>query len=99
MSPVFAETYYFVALANPHDQGHPRAVSWTAAFQGRLLTTAWVLTEFGNQMSNCCGCSTEMMAKGQPQPVSNPRRIPPFEGKRYDECAVHCDLRQWRAAA
>jgi predicted nucleic acid-binding protein len=52
MTPVFADTYYFVALSNPRDAAHPRAVSWTATFSGRLVTTAWVLTEFANHMND-----------------------------------------------
>jgi predicted nucleic acid-binding protein len=27
-------------------------VSWTATFSGRLVTTAWVLTEFANHMND-----------------------------------------------
>jgi predicted nucleic acid-binding protein len=52
MRRLFADTYYFVALANPRDQGHERAVEWTAGFDGELVTTAWVLAEFGNQMAD-----------------------------------------------
>jgi predicted nucleic acid-binding protein len=52
MNVVFADTFYFIALSNPRDQNHQRAVTFTAAFQGRLVTTAWVLTEFANYMSD-----------------------------------------------
>jgi predicted nucleic acid-binding protein len=52
MTAVFADTFYFLALANPKDQAHQRTVAWTMAYQGTLLTTAWVLTEFGNHMSD-----------------------------------------------
>ena len=51
MSSVFADTFYFVALANPRDQAHRKAVQWTLGFHGAMVTTSWVLTEFGNQMS------------------------------------------------
>ena len=50
MTAVFADTFYFVALANARDAAHTRAVGWTRAFSGRLLTTTWVLTEFANHM-------------------------------------------------
>jgi predicted nucleic acid-binding protein len=52
MTTVFADTFYFLALANARDLAHQRAVAWTAAYQGKLLTTVWVLTEFGNHMSD-----------------------------------------------
>jgi predicted nucleic acid-binding protein len=50
MTRVFVDTFYFIALANPRDLAHRKAVQWTAGFQGQMVTTAWVLTEFGNQM-------------------------------------------------
>ena len=50
MTTVFADTFYFVALTNPRDAAHERAVAWTRTFAGRLLTTVWVLTEFANHM-------------------------------------------------
>ena len=52
MSAVFADTFYFLALLNPRDQAHARVLAFTAAFQGRMLTTAWVLTEFADAMSD-----------------------------------------------
>jgi predicted nucleic acid-binding protein len=51
MTTVFADTFYFLALANPKNQAHHRAVAWTLSYVGDLVTTAWVLTEFGNHMS------------------------------------------------
>ncbi len=52
MIAVFADTFYFLALVNPRDQAHARAVAYTATFQGRIVTTAWVLTEFADAMSD-----------------------------------------------
>ncbi|HLW67063.1 MAG TPA: PIN domain-containing protein [Gemmataceae bacterium] len=52
MNTVFADTFYFLALINARDQAHARAISYTAAFQGRMVTTAWVLTEFADAMSH-----------------------------------------------
>ena len=51
MSTVFADTSYFVALLNPRDDQHAAVRLWTANFEGRLLTTAWVLVEAANFMS------------------------------------------------
>jgi uncharacterized protein len=50
MRTVFADTFYFLALLNPRDRWHTRAVAFTTPYQGRLVTTAWVLTELGDAM-------------------------------------------------
>lgn len=52
MNAVFADTFYFLALLNPRDQAHARAVNWTVGNQRRMVTTAWVLTEFADGMSD-----------------------------------------------
>src|SRR5262249_3961147 len=51
MSGVFADTFYFLALVNPNDQSHARAVAMALAIQEKLVTTAWVLTKFADAMS------------------------------------------------
>ena len=48
MSAVFADTSYFVALLNPLDVCHARAVELTEARPELMYTTAWVLTELAN---------------------------------------------------
>jgi predicted nucleic acid-binding protein len=50
MSAVFADTYYFIALLNPGDKEHARSLEFTKTFQGRMVTTAWVLTELADRM-------------------------------------------------
>ena len=52
MIRVFADTFYFLALTNPRDFTHARVLQWTMGFRGDIVTTAWVLTEFGNHMSS-----------------------------------------------
>jgi uncharacterized protein len=42
---VFADTAYYLALLNVNDELHRRAAEVTPNYNGRLLTTAWVLTE------------------------------------------------------
>ncbi|GIW79052.1 MAG: hypothetical protein KatS3mg105_0859 [Gemmatales bacterium] len=48
MKPTFADTYYFIALLSPDDDGHARATEFARAFSGRMMTTAWVLTELAD---------------------------------------------------
>ena len=52
MTSVFADTFYFLALVNPKDKAHVRAVALTAGLQSELVTTEWVLTEFADALSN-----------------------------------------------
>jgi predicted nucleic acid-binding protein len=48
MTPVFADTYFYLALINTKDQGHSRAVALAKGQQGGVITTAWVLTELAD---------------------------------------------------
>jgi predicted nucleic acid-binding protein len=47
MRRVFADTAYWIALANPRDQWHPRAVKASRTLKGaEIITTEEVLVEF-----------------------------------------------------
>ncbi len=52
MKRVFADAFYYFALLNPSDEAHRRAVEFTGSFDGKLITTAWVLTELADGMAN-----------------------------------------------
>jgi predicted nucleic acid-binding protein len=52
MTPVFADTFYFLALLIPADSAHSRAVEFGRRFTGTILTTGWVLTEVFDAMSH-----------------------------------------------
>jgi hypothetical protein len=51
MSRGFADTFYFLALLNPKDLAHARAVAINFSIHDTLVTTAWVLTELADAMS------------------------------------------------
>ena len=51
MTPVFADSAYYVALLLQTDQTHHRAVEITGQLQYPIITTAWVLTEVDNTFS------------------------------------------------
>ncbi len=51
MTTVFADTFYFLALLNNTDQGHPKALDFTKDYQGRIVATGWVLTELGDALA------------------------------------------------
>lgn len=49
MSAIFADTGYWIALFNPRDDLHAKALTLSRAIQGRLIVTSqMVLTEFLN---------------------------------------------------
>lgn len=47
----FADTFYSLALTNPDDVAHPRAVALSEGYAGRIVTTAWVLVELADAMA------------------------------------------------
>ena len=51
MTPLFADTYYFLALMNKGDTAHTKAVALAEKITGPMVTTAWVLTELADALS------------------------------------------------
>ena len=51
MRRVFADTFYYLALLNEADAAHRRAVEFSRAFDGQMVTTAWVLTELADGLA------------------------------------------------
>jgi len=52
MRTVFADSFYFFAVANDKDPAHARAVAFLDTYAGRLLTTGWILTEVGDGLAH-----------------------------------------------
>ena len=50
MSPVFADTFYFVAFLNPDDAHHERVRRLSRQLRRRVVTTSWVLTEVADAL-------------------------------------------------
>ena len=51
MRVTFVDTFFYLALILKDDQYHTRAVLASASIRGRFLTTAWVLTEVADALS------------------------------------------------
>lgn len=51
MTSVFADTFYYLALLNPRDSAHARAVAASERLSARLVTTTYVLTEVADALS------------------------------------------------
>ena len=50
MKRVFADTSFFVAAIGPRDQYHRQAVEFMRGYDGQVVTTDFVLIEFGNYL-------------------------------------------------
>jgi predicted nucleic acid-binding protein len=48
MTTVFADTFYFLALLDSREDRHTQALAISRDPQFRILTTEWVLAEFGD---------------------------------------------------
>jgi len=48
MKSVFADSFYFIAYLSAGDKAHTSAVEFTRDYEGRMVTTAWVLTELAD---------------------------------------------------
>lgn len=51
MKPVFVDTFFFLASLNKSDICHDRAIAWLDAYDGPLLTTAWIVTEVADALA------------------------------------------------
>ena len=51
MKTVFADTFYFIAMLNPKDSAHARAMAFTTGYTGKYVTTRDVLTELADGLS------------------------------------------------
>ena len=50
MTACFADTFYFIALLNPDDEAHERAVA-VARVSRQVVTTTWVLAELADGLA------------------------------------------------
>lgn len=51
MTPVFADTFYYLALFNKADAYHEIASQYAQTSNAKIVTTAWVLTEVADALS------------------------------------------------
>jgi uncharacterized protein len=61
MKTVFADTFYFLALLNPSDQAHGKAVDFTNAGSFRIVTTDWIVTELADALAKSVRGRTEFL--------------------------------------
>jgi predicted nucleic acid-binding protein len=52
MRTVFADTFYFLALLDSREASHAQASQFSRDAEVQIVTTEWVLAEFGNAYSD-----------------------------------------------
>ena len=55
MTPVFADTVFFLALLNEKDEYHEKARTLLNALRRPIVTTAWVFTELADGLADTPG--------------------------------------------
>jgi predicted nucleic acid-binding protein len=50
MSALFADSFYFLALANPRDNAHSKCLEFSQKSDRPIITTSWVLMEVGDAL-------------------------------------------------
>ena len=53
MKPVFADSWYYLALSNRADAAHKTACRWSSSIARRIVLTDFILVEVGNVLT--CG--------------------------------------------
>ena len=51
MNAVFLDTFFLLAAINPADTYREQALGWSDAYDGPLLTTAWIITEVADALA------------------------------------------------
>lgn len=77
MTPIFADTGYYVALLLQADQRHDRALEITHKLKNPVITTAWILTEVANSLSAARFRTTVIALLDRLQADDSVRVMPP----------------------
>ena len=99
MSEAFADTSFFVAFLSARDVDHATAVDLMENFEGRIVTTDWVLAELGNFLAK--SSIRNLFSSFVRDLPTDPRiEILPADREQFDAgCAlVRCASRQGMVA-
>jgi predicted nucleic acid-binding protein len=92
MTRVFADTFYFLALLNKHDEAHSKAVAY-AGLIGKLVTTEWIMTELADGLASSRQRKMFVQTRNELRADSD-AIIVPFEVHLYEEGIKLFDNRQ-----
>ena len=77
MKPVFADTYYYLALVNPSDNGHAKAVAFAKSATAPMVVTDWVITELADGL--CAVANRPLFARLLSIIRGNSTTVVPFD--------------------
>ena len=99
MTPIFADTSYFLALLGPADQYHPQAIAWSRAAARPLLTTEYIILEVGNSLIRGADRSlfVEFFARLAPTRERKSSRPRPSGWMRAWTCSPPAPIRHGRS--
>lgn len=83
MNKLFADTFYFLALLNKHDEAHVKAVEFAAKVE-RLLTTEWVLIELADGLASSRSRAMFLQTRDELLADDNVQVVP-LDMRLYDE--------------
>lgn len=82
MTPLFADTFYFIALLSPDDAAHERAVEYSRLID-RSVTTEWVLIELADGLADTR--NRHLFAETRSALLDDPpAEVVPFDTALYD---------------
>ena len=82
MKPVFADTYYYLALVNAKDIGHTKAVAFAKSATAPMVTTDWVITELADGL--CAVANRPLFARLLKIIQSGSTTVVPFDSGLMD---------------
>lgn len=77
MTTIFADAFFYLALLNHEDNAHEQAIAISRTRKGRVVTTAWVLTEVADALCSPRNRSTFAVLIGALREDSLSEIIPP----------------------
>ncbi len=91
MSGVFADTFYFLALLTERDEAHSWAKDSSRDRRGRLVTTAWVLTEVADALADPASRASFLGLLGRLRRHPRAAIVPPTEDLFDRGLALYAD--------
>jgi predicted nucleic acid-binding protein len=59
VTKTFADSFYYFAIVSADDAAHERALEFVQTYTGRIVTTAWVVTELADGLARPAAARTE----------------------------------------
>ena len=88
---MFADSFFYFALLNPADAAHEQAEAFLENLDGKIVTTAWVLTELADGMADPLDRRTFIRLHAALTSDPDVTIVPPDPGLFADGLALYAD--------